>query len=306
MPGPIVNEARDRTELARLSLEGLSVGDAFGETFFIDPNEALRRIQDRDLRDGPWRLTDDSIMACGVFSCLRDNQEIQENSLSRFFARNYEKDPARGYGAGAHRLLRRIATDNDWFRHSTNLFRGEGSFGNGGAMRSAPVGAYFFDDLEKVVSHAKKSAIVTHGHKEGQAGAVAIAIAAALATLHSGDAEKFRESMYEACLEFTPSGEVRDGIERARNTPATSSIELAHSRLGNGKDISAMDTVPFTLWASHRHIDDYPEALWTTVAALGDRDTTCAIVGGIVSLFVGEDGIPQDWRDRREPIEDWI
>ena len=42
--------------------------------------------------------------------------------------------------------------------------------------------------------------------------------------------------------------------------------------------------------------------MWQTVSALGDRDTTCAIVGGIVSLQVGQAEIPAEWRDAREPL----
>jgi hypothetical protein len=56
--------------------------------------------------------------------------------------------------------------------------------------------------------------------------------------------------------------------------------------------LSAQDTVPFALWCAARHLDDYAEALRLTVSGLGDRDTTCAIVGGIVACFTGEEGIP--------------
>jgi ADP-ribosylglycohydrolase len=48
-------------------------------------------------------------------------------------------------------------------------------------------------------------------------------------------------------------------------------------------------------------VSDFEEAMWTTVAGLGDRDTTCAIVGGIVALRVGEAGLPS-WQGRREPL----
>jgi hypothetical protein len=41
------------------------------------------------------------------------------------------------------------------------------------------------------------------------------------------------------------------------------------------------------------------------VSALGDRDTTCAIVGGIVALKVGYAGLPLDWRSARESLSDW-
>lgn len=87
--------------------------------------------------------------------------------------------------------------------------------------------------------------------------------------------------------------------------PLNHSVEAAVNLLGNGSRIISPDTVPLCLWCAARHIDSYEEALWTTVSALGDRDTTCAIVGGIVSLNTGIDGIPQPWRTARESLEDW-
>ena len=44
-------------------------------------------------------------------------------------------------------------------------------------MRAAPVGAYFADDVEKIITESRKSAEVTHAHPEGQAGAIAVALA---------------------------------------------------------------------------------------------------------------------------------
>lgn len=43
--------------------------------------------------------------------------------------------------------------------------------------------------------------------------------------------------------------------------------------------------------------------MWTTVSGLGDRDTTCAIVGGILALRSGAGPIPRDWLAAREPLE---
>jgi ADP-ribosylglycohydrolase len=42
--------------------------------------------------------------------------------------------------------------------------------------------------------------------------------------------------------------------------------------------------------------------MWTTVTGLGDRDTTCAIVGGIVVMSAGLDSIPKQWLEHREPL----
>jgi ADP-ribosylglycohydrolase len=69
-------------------------------------------------------------------------------------------------------------------------------------------------------------------------------------------------------------------------------VQTAAALLGNGSLISAQDTVPFALWCAAGHLDDYEEALWTTVSGLGDRDTTCAIAGGIVACYTGVEGIP--------------
>ncbi len=91
----------------------------------------------------------------------------------------------------------------------------------------------------------------------------------------------------------------------ARDALASTSVEAAVSMLGNGTGVSAQDTVPFALWCAGEQLHNYEEALWLTVSGLGDRDTTCAIVGGIVSLSCGIDGIPLAWRQAREPLPDW-
>lgn len=36
--------------------------------------------------------------------------------------------------------------------------------------------------------------------------------------------------------------------------------------------------------------------------ALGDRDATCAIVGGILAGDVGAEGLPAQWLQQREPL----
>jgi ADP-ribosylglycohydrolase len=49
-------------------------------------------------------------------------------------------------------------------------------------------------------------------------------------------------------------------------------------------------------------LSGFEEAMWTTVAGLGDRDTTCAIVGGIVVLAAGSVAVPAEWLASREPL----
>jgi len=60
--------------------------------------------------------------------------------------------------------------------------------------------------------------------------------------------------------------------------------------------------VPLCFWVAARKSEDFAEALWETVSALGDRDTTCAIVGGILAARTGVEGIPRPWLEAREPL----
>ncbi len=288
-----------RIQRARLSLEGLSVGDALGEQYFDFPEW----IPQRKLPAPRWRYTDDTEMALAIVEVLDRHARIDQDDLAQTFAVRYRNDPQRGYGATAHEILAAINEGVCWRDAAGDAFGGEGSMGNGSAMRVAPLGAYFADDLEAVVREARASAQVTHMHPEGEAGAIAVAVAAAAAwqVRASPPAEAGRR-LLEMVIEQTPASDTVDGIRNAIHLAPDAGVDEAVAVLGNGSRITAPDTVPFTLWCAAKHLDDYAEALWTTVSGLGDRDTTCAIVGGIVSLSARRDSIPEEWLLAREPL----
>jgi ADP-ribosylglycohydrolase len=302
-----VVDTDSRVLRARLALEGLSIGDAFGERFFASPSTALSMIEQRAYPREPWRWTDDTAMGLSVFEMLRDHGRIESGSLAKRFAERYRRDPARGYGGTAHTILQAISLGEPWQRVARSAFDGQGSMGNGAAMRAAPIGGYFCDDFEEVVRQARASAAPTHAHPDGQAGAIAVALAAAVAWQmgHAGSASRkpSGQRLFRDVLAHTPSGPTRDGIEAAANLPLTETPRAAVAALGNGSGVISSDTVPYCLWCAARHLDSFEEAMWTTVAGLGDRDTTCAIVGGIVALSVGEAGLPPAFLRAREPLD---
>jgi ADP-ribosylglycohydrolase len=294
------NDHPQRLDRATRSLDGLSVGDAFGERFFGTPGVVEQLIEQRALPAEPWRITDDSMMALSIVEVLAEHGELCRDSLAELFGRRYRADPTRGYGATAHGILEAIGHGNHWSDVSPRVYAGTGSMGNGGAMRVAPLGAYFADDdPSHVAEQARRSAEVTHAHPEGQAGAVAIALASAWAARGGGEPS----AMFATVLAHTLESETRRGIERAAALPFATDVREAAARLGNGSRVIAPDTVPFTLWCAARHLDDYEEAMWQTVSGLGDRDTTCAIVGGIVSASPNT-GPPATWLAAREPLHD--
>jgi len=289
-------------ERARLSLDGLSIGDAFGERFFGDIVEVTDRIERRDVPPGIWRYTDDSQMAIVLLEILEECGEVDQDKLAKRFAERME--PWRGYGAGAFELLSQVREGGDWSRLSKASFGGTGSFGNGAAMRVAPLGAFLADaDLEYLVRQATSSAEVTHSHPEGIAGAVAVAVAAGLAWRAYGSSHPLGPEWIKRVSDATPPGYTKDAIAGALALPSDTNVRDAARVLGNGSRVSAPDTVPLCLWIAAKYSNDYCEAIWQTVSALGDRDTTCAIVGGIVALQAGRRSIPTEWLNARETLE---
>jgi ADP-ribosylglycohydrolase len=306
-PRPIPDLAPDhkeRMERVLLALDGLSVGDAFGGQFFLPANQERLFSRERQAPPPGWGYTDDTEMALGIYEVLNDYGEIVQDELARVFARRYEREMYRGYGAGAHRILSAIHRGLPWREVAAAEFGGMGSMGNGAAMRVAPVGAYFADDYSRVVEQARRSAEVTHAHPEGIAGGIAVAVATAFAWQHRethGD-DSTRRTFFDVVLDHTPAGETRNGMEHAAILPLNLSIESAVSLLGNGIRITAPDTVPFCLWCAARHLGDYAEALWTVARAGGDVDTNGAIVGGIVVMANGWPAVPKEWLEARESL----
>ncbi|MEO8551447.1 MAG: ADP-ribosylglycohydrolase family protein, partial [Kofleriaceae bacterium] len=157
---------------AKLALEGLSVGDAFGEQLLhIGPDRRYLVLDERRAPVGrQWMWTDDTAMALSIVEELAARGGIDPDELALRFAKRYVAEPARGYGRGAHTVLGEIAQGTPDDVAAQQLFAGQGSCGNGGGMRSAPIGAFFCDDLDATVEHAARSAAPTHAHPDGIAG----------------------------------------------------------------------------------------------------------------------------------------
>lgn len=283
------------SERARCALEGLSIGDALGHSL----QWCAERIPRRSEPPAPWSWSDDTEMAASILATLEAHGTIEQDDLARRFARDF--DAGRMYGpAMLHDYFPRVRAGEPWREVARSLFGGAGSLGNGGAMRVAPLGAWFADQPERLVEEARRSAEVTHCHPEGIAGAIAVASAAGWACRLRGSSPP--DDLLGRVLLDVPDGEVARGLREARRLDRRASRDEAIAALGNGARVTAADTVPFALWAAAQHLGDFTEALWFTIGAYGDLDTNAAIVGGVVASFVGEAGIPPRWRRLREPL----
>jgi len=288
---------------AYTSLVGLSVGDAFGEACSYGFQHVRDRLTQEGLATHSWCYTDDTELAIAIYEMLAQAGEIRQDTLARLMAERYRKDPDRGYGKMARMILRGIANGDDWRTLSSGTFSG-GSMGNGAAMRSAPLGSYFSDDFEILVSQAAASAQISHYHQEGVAGAIAVALASGAATRFKDESPtSVADDIIHIVLKYTPQSETRTQLQRALAFPADTNPAVVTQAVGNGFQVTSQDTVPFCVWNACRNIDNYREAILSTIEVGGDCDTNGAIVGGIVSCFTGIDGIPRDWVNRCERLD---
>ncbi|MEU0502192.1 ADP-ribosylglycohydrolase family protein [Nocardia sp. NPDC005998] len=294
------------SDFAYDSLDGLSVGDALGAQFFV-PGCSVADLLAGRTPAAPWQWTDDTEMACSVYSEVRGRGCVNRDALAAAFADRCE--PYRGYGGGTVVVLHEIRDGRPWGEAAGAAFDGRGSWGNGAAMRVAPLGAYFAGDLRRAAAQAALSAEVTHRHPEAIVGAMVVAAAASHAAATRGKGCVPSELLH-VVEPYLVEGRTADGVRRARKLLGRSVAEAAYE-LGNGAQVSAQDTVPFTLWAAATFLDDYPAAVTACVEAGGDVDTTAAIVGGIVAAHTGigsrgtTRGIPEQWLSAREPLPGW-
>jgi ADP-ribosylglycohydrolase len=281
-----------RLALALESLAGLSVGDALGAQHAITP------VDPADPPPPPWEWTDDTEEACCLVAVLTDG-EFDRDGFAERLGRHH--DPRRGYGAGAAAVLGEIRAGLPWPIAAAAAFDGQGSAGNGAAMRAAPLGAWHADSPARAAAQGARAAEVTHAHADGIAGGVAVTVAAAVAA--AGRLGGLRPGLLRTVAVHTPDGPVRAGLAEAAEIrdPAQ-----AARRLGTGARAMARDTVPFALWVADRFLDDYPAALTACLAAGGDVDTTCAIAGGVVAAYTGLAGIPPRWLSARDPLPAWL
>jgi len=289
---------------AKLSLDGLSLGDSLGKFFDMVPQHLIAQFKANGvLLDPPWTYTDDTNMALSIYEILRRYGEINQDELVQSFVVNF--DIHRGYGVGIIKFTDLIQDGSNWRDINTRIFQG-GSFGNGGAMRIAPLGAYFADDMDKLIVEAKKATEITHAHPEGIAGAIAVAVATAIAYQHR-DNPLSRGDFIEKILPHVPQGDVRLNSILAQKLPRSDAVSIDQivRFIGNGSSVTAQDSVPFVLYCAGEKMTNFEDAFWLTASGGGDVDTTCAMVGGIVAMTVGTDGLPSEWLKRREPLPDW-
>ena len=279
-----------RSEALR-SLRGLSVGDAYGQMLVM---KSFRMTVGEE--PGSWPWTDATHMSLSVVEALEANGTLDPDALAVALARRFDQGRHRNYAVGAVAVFEGLLAGQHWSKVAPSLFGGEGSYGNGAAMRAAPLGAFFAGDPPRAAMEIDRSSVVTNSHLEARVGAVAVAVTAAM--LAAPDPPR-GDALLAAIAAGLPRSRTRTGIEAAR-TYSAADLDGAAAKLGIGRQLTSMDTVPFCLWVVARHGRHFERAITMACQPRGAQDAVGAIVGGLAALL--DPRIPPEWLRMREPL----
>lgn len=118
-------------------------------------------------------------MTKSVAKFLIDKEEPDFTYLAKLFVSEYFKEPKRGYGQNVIEVFHKLKNSKftDIYKPASEQFWGGGSYGNGGAMRIAPVALYFNNDYKTMIHVARNATKITHTNSLGIHGALLQCIA---------------------------------------------------------------------------------------------------------------------------------
>lgn len=276
---------------------GTGLGDAIGEMAFHFRNRA--DLRSRIAQADQLLYTDDTAMAIGLAESLVQAGGLDEQHLGDTFRDHYHREPWRGYASGPPSIFGQVQREGTSCTEAArSLFGGQGSFGNGAAMRIAPLGL-FFHDTPDLYDKARRSARVTHAHPIGIDGAAVLAWAVAR-VVGRDPQEPFPLQVFcEGLVDFARTPEIRDKMQLVHTllTRGTTPLAAAHHL---GQSVAVHESLPFALYAFLRHPRSFEDCLFCACLHGGDRDTLGAMACAVSGAYLGIDAIPPNWRAKLE------
>ncbi|XP_071574162.1 ADP-ribosylhydrolase ARH3 isoform X1 [Temnothorax nylanderi] len=299
----------------RGTMLGVLVGDCLGSPYEglttisrhrkVLLQRRLNKLWNTKFREPVMVYTDDSAMTRSLAESLIEKQDLDIVDVAKRFAKSYHKEPDRGYGAGTATVLK------EWKRHveetnikipAKNLFDGLGSYGNGGAMRIAPVALFSYNNYDKLLYYVKEATEITHAHKLGIDGAIlqAITIQQSLCLDPSEELNvtNFVGDLINKMDKIEGASEYKERLNIVKNLLSEDGDEPNEQRVIEqlGVKVRALESVPtaiFCFLKAQKRIKrirtDNPlrRGIQYAISLGGDTDTIASMTGAIAGAFYG-------------------
>ena len=305
-------------------LIGGSIGDALGWPIeFRRLNEIKRIYGDKGITDlekinGIAEITDDTQMTIFTADGLLKSaiKNFDENSLPNIQTvyksyKNWLGTQYNGYSKN----------DNGWISNIkglyvnrapgttciTSLERGipgsietpiNNSKGCGGVMRVAPAGLMYYKNPKLAFEVGARCAALTHSNPGAYLPAgVHSCIIANL--IQGKSLEKAVDNSIEILKEYKGCEDTLYLLEMAKDF-AHSDIDSVEAIRNLGEGWTGDEAIAISVYCALKSSDNFEKALLMSVNHDGDSDSTGAIVGNILGTYLGEDGIPDKWKNSVE------
>ncbi|XP_069679686.1 ADP-ribosylhydrolase ARH3-like [Periplaneta americana] len=319
-------------------LLGSLLGDCLGAPFEGDVEISKSVLQNYfDKLEGPYfkspvkQYTDDAAMTKCLAESLITRGKFDALDVAKRFVKEYFNEPRRGYGQNVidvfHKLRGRKFDDP--FGPAREQFDGTGSFGNGGAMRVAPLALFSHANYDELVNVVRRSAELTHTHKLGYDGTILQAIAIQQ-SLHLNpkenlDVQDFASKLMQKMAQIEKDTEGLGLDDPCPYQTQLKSMQIlldkkdeAHDEevertLGNS--VAALYSVPTAIFCFLRACSPIPEiktnnpfrrTIQYAISLGGDTDTIANMAGAIAGAYYGECMISENVRKHCEAADQFV
>ncbi|KAL0111704.1 hypothetical protein PUN28_013121 [Cardiocondyla obscurior] len=300
----------------RGTMMGALAGDCLGSPFEGSTLSQLKKslfqkrintLWDTKFREPVMEYTDDSAMTRSLAESLIEKQDLDIVDLAQRFAKSYEEQPDRRYGSGTVTVLkawRKNVEKTNVKTPAKNLFDGQGSYGNGGAMRIAPLALFSYNNYDKLLHYAKEATEITHTNQLGINGAILQAIAIQQSLCLDSNKElnvnDFVDDLINKMdkIEDESSKLYREQLNLAKNLLSEPGDDPNEQRVVEelGVNVSALESVPtaiFCFLRAQRRIkniktdNQLKRTIQYAITLGGDTDTIASMAGAIAGAFYG-------------------
>jgi ADP-ribosylglycohydrolase len=293
------------------ALIGTYVGDALGmpvEGMTVEQITMAFEGSVSDMMEAPHRsmdagtYTDDTEMMIGLAEGLIEAKGPDCAVIGAKFVENF--DPNRGYGRGTINVLGALKGGARWDEPAREIFDGEGSYGNGAAMRVAPLGCLYHDRLDILRAVAEDCSRITHAHPLGIEAGVLQAMAVGLAVASDPKEPLDTIGFIDTLMAMTDKAEFVKAFETIKGFFMRAKVTTVNDVITEiGNDIRGYTAVPAAIYSFLSNWRSFETAVIYAVNLGGDTDTIGAMTGALAGSYHGVAAIPDRWTSRLENRE---
>lgn len=278
---------------------GQAIGDAIGlgtefmSKFLVnfhypnglqDYSEIFQDAHRARWKKGEW--TDDTDQMLCILDSVLENEKVDYKHVAyKIFLWAY------GGGKGIGRTVYKALSNPKFYETPHEIAEknwiesGKYAAANGAVMRTAILGVWEYEDLEKVIQNTEDVAKITHFDPRCIGSSVLVTTVISKILLGEND----YESLYQFALETSKKYDdrIEEYLEKSRNN-------LSDLALGEKEKIGyTLKTLGAGFWALKQN--DFRSTISDIIHEGGDADTNGAVAGALLGTKLGFSKLPQSW-----------